>query len=469
MNLPFRLRLTLWFTGLFAAALVLFAMAIYFFMAEALVRNLDITLHDRINQVRGQVSMVTGRGALRGGTSASGTRGQFGPAGLISPSDQVLAGMVPEDLRLGLAHERVLLRPRFTTASLDDLRVATAPVYRGGTIVGYVLVWESRSAIGDVRGDVLTAMLVAGSALLALSGAGGSLLARRVLAPVRHVTQTAAAISARDLSQRVPIGSTHDELSQLATAFNAMIDRLEGAVERERRFTAEASHELRSPLAVIRAEGTLALERPRAQEEYERTLRRIDEQATVMEALIASLLGLARAETAHGRRVEEVPVTSLVASALMESGPEAQRTNVRIDNQIPSDLVVHSTPALLTRALRNLLDNAIRVSKAGDTVRIRAVREGTRIVVSVEDQGPGIAPEHQERIFDPFYQVASARTPGETHGLGLAISQRIVKAHGGTLAVVSTPGKGACFRIILPAGTVIDEPKSNPDPEIDQV
>jgi len=454
MNLPFRLRLTLWFTGWFAAALVLFAMAIYFFMAEALVRNLDITLHDRINQVRGQVSMVTGRGALRGGTSASGTRGQFGPAGLISPSGQILAGMVPEDLRLGLAHERVLLRPRFTTASLDDLRVATAPVYRGGTIVGYVLVWESRSAIGDVRGDVLTAMLVAGSALLALSGAGGSLLARRVLAPVRHVTQTAAAISASDLSQRVPIGSTHDELSQLATAFNAMIDRLEGAVERERRFTAEASHELRSPLAVIRAEGTL---------------RRIDEQATVMEALIASLLGLARAETAHGRRVEEVPVTSLVASALMESGPEAQRRNVWIDNQIPSDLVVHSTPALLTRALRNLLDNAIRVSKAGDTVRIRAVREGTRIVVSVEDQGPGIAPEHQERIFDPFYQVASARTPGETHGLGLAISQRIVKAHGGTLAVVSTPGKGACFRIILPAGTVIDEPKSNPDPEIDQV
>ncbi len=463
MNLPFRFRFTLSFTGLLAVALVLFSVVIYFFMAEALVRNLDITLQDRISQIRGHVSIVGGRVALRSGSPATNFSGQSVPAVLLSPSGHNIAGTVPQDLRRAWAHELPMLRHQFTAATLDEVRVATAPVYRGGTIAGYILVWESLSAIDDVRRDVLTVMLVAGSALLALSGAGGLLLARRVLAPVRHVTETATAISATDLSQRVPIGSTRDELSQLATAFNSMIDRLEGAVERERRFTAEASHELRAPLAVIRAEGTLALERPRVQEEYERALARIDEQATVMEDLIASLLTLARGETAHGGRVEEVSVTSLVAAALVEPGPIAQRTNVQIDNQIPSDLVVKSTPALLIHAIRNLLDNAIRVSKAGDTIRIRAVREGTRVVISVEDEGPGIASEHQERIFDPFYQVASARTPGETHGLGLAISQRIVNAHGGNLAVISTPGYGACFRIILPATTVTDDPQRKPD------
>jgi signal transduction histidine kinase len=242
-----------------------------------------------------------------------------------------------------------------------------------------------------------------------------------------------------------------------------MIDRLQSAVERERRFTADASHELRAPLAVIRAEATLALDRPRSPDEYQRALALIDDQAEATQELITELLSLARADSGPDGERQTVPFDRVVAAAVEQCRLLQEQGGVRIDARLAEDLLVKASMPLLTRAIRNIVDNAIRVSRPGDAIGIRTWREGERVVMTVEDGGPGIPPEHQEHVFDPFYQVSMARTPGESHGLGLAICKRIVEAHGGHVHVSSMPGAGACFRIDLPAASLqagIDEPTS---------
>jgi signal transduction histidine kinase len=229
-----------------------------------------------------------------------------------------------------------------------------------------------------------------------------------------------------------------------------MIDRLQAAVERERRFTADASHELRAPLAVIQAETTLALEHPRTVDEYRRALSVIDEQTEAMEQLVTELLLLARVESTPQQR-EALPLSSVVDAAVDECRIRMERSEVRVDVDVREELLVRGSPTLLARAIRNIVDNAVKVSAPGDTVQVQARREKDRVVLTVRDNGPGIAPEHQDHIFEPFYQVSPARTPGESHGLGLAICRRIVGAHEGHVDVRSAPGQGACFHIDLPA------------------
>jgi signal transduction histidine kinase len=443
VSIPIRARLTLWYGALLAAALVLFAGTVYAVMANALLANLDATLASRLDHVTTETKIANGLPTLP--RDEERVDQPVIPAVLIAPSGRITYGSLPGQLRSALPANPPSDR-HFVT--VGNLRVATAPIARRGHLIGTTVVWESQRAVNEARGSLLLIMLATGPALLLIAILGGFALASRALRPLTALTQTAAAISATDLSRRVPVGPARDELSDLATTFNAMIDRLEGAVRRERRFTADASHELRSPLSVIRAEATLALERPRSEEEYRRALQALDEQASGMEDLIAALLALARTEsTPEG--VGPCVVADLVAEAIAEV--LAGRQPTAIESAVPEDLVVRGSATLLVRALRNLIDNAARFSPSGGTVHVRAWAEGTLVVIEVGDEGPGIAPEHQERIFEPFYQIQAARTPGSSHGLGLSICRRVVEAYGGQVTLLPPGSTGAVFRIDLPA------------------
>lgn len=458
MTLPIRLRLTLWYSALLAGALLLFSGTVYAVMADTLVNNLDASLHGRITQVAATVDISNGHLSLPGGGEQGDT--PFIPTVLLTPAGHLVSGLLPPALRHWLSTRSSPFDPHFRAATFGGLRLATAPISDNGRAAGYVLVWQPLKSVDEARRSLLLVMGAAGPALLILAGLGGFALARRALAPVARITHTASTISVSDLHQRVPVVSAGDELSELASTFNAMIDRLEAAVHREREFTGDASHELRSPLAVIRAETTLALERPRTQGAYEQALRVIDEQASAMEELIAALLLLARVETLRSLPTEELSLLHLVQAAIDQSAPTLERTRVALDVAIPPDLLVVGTESLLTRAIRNILDNAIKVSPAGDVVQVCARQKGQEVELLITDHGPGLAAHEHRRIFDPFYQVAAngsmhaARTPGESHGLGLAICQRIIRAHHGTVAVRSTPGQGATFSILLPGTTV---------------
>jgi signal transduction histidine kinase len=317
-------------------------------------------------------------------------------------------------------------------------------------------VWQPLKSVTEARHSLLLVLLAIGPILLGVALVGGWALAGRSLAPVVQVTDAAAAISVSDLSRRVPVSPAPDELSRLAATFNAMIERLHSAVERERRFTADASHELRAPLAVIRAETTLALDRPRDPGEYRRSLAMIDEQAGEIEELIAELLFLARAESATHQQMETVPLSRIATEAAEQCRLQLEQANVRADVKVPDELLVSAASPLLTRAIGNLIHNAAKVSAAGDVVLVCGRREEGRVVLSIEDHGPGIPEEHLGHIFEPFYQISPSRTPGESHGLGLAICQSIISLHGGRVRASSTPGQGARFEIDLPAPSSVE-------------
>jgi signal transduction histidine kinase len=461
MTLPFRLKLTIWYSTLLAGAVILFSTTVYLLMAHALLGNLNASLHARADQVAASAEVRQGHLGLS--RREEQAEGQFIPAALLASSGRVAAGQVPPSLHTWLASHLSWIHPGFHATGVADLQVASRSIDRHGQIAGYVLVWQPRESADRARQSLLLVILTIGPALLAVAGLGGWALAGRALAPVVRVTEAASVISGSDLSRRVDVGPTQDELSRLAATFNAMIDRLQSAVERERRFTADASHELRAPLAVIRAEATLALDRPRSPDEYQRALALIDDQAEATQELITELLSLARADSGPDGERQTVPFDRVVAAAVEQCRLLQEQGGVRIDARLAEDLLVKASMPLLTRAIRNIVDNAIRVSRPGDAIGIRTWREGERVVMTVEDGGPGIPPEHQEHVFDPFYQVSMARTPGESHGLGLAICKRIVEAHGGHVHVSSMPGAGACFRIDLPAASLqagIDEPTS---------
>jgi signal transduction histidine kinase len=170
-----------------------------------------------------------------------------------------------------------------------------------------------------------------------------------------------------------------------------------------------------------------------------------------MEELIAELLLLARGEAVLLDRHETVPLAAIVDEAVDQCRLRLDERGVRALVDVPDNVRVDAAPQLLARALRNLVDNAAKVSPPGDNILICGRQENGHALVTVEDHGPGIAPEHQPHIFEPFYQVAAAHTPGESHGLGLAICRFIVAAHGGTVTLQSIPGQGTNFRIELPA------------------
>lgn len=448
MNLPIRLRLTLWYTALLAGALLLFSGTVYAVMASTLVTNLDSTLQQRLAQAHLKVNDAGGRLTLPGGEEQTDISAI--PLVLLSPSGRILVGGLPPDAGLWVRQHASSLPATLRLVTAGNERLAIKPVLFHHRRTGYALVWQSTRPIEEARHSLLLALLGAGLGLLVIAGFGGLALARRALQPVSALTQTASAISVTDLHRRVEVNRPQDELSELAVTFNAMIDRLDAAVQREKSFTADASHELRAPLAVIRAESTLALDRPRRDEEYRQALARIDEQAAAMEDLIAALLMLARVESPSAFAPEAVVVERLVAAAIVQARQSIDRPDVRIQCEAPADLIVEGSVPLLTRAIRNLIENALKVSKPGDAVCLRAARDGDAIVLTVCDQGPGIAADHQRHIFEPFYQVTSSRPRGTSHGLGLAICCRIITAHGGQVTVESTPGQGACFRVTLP-------------------
>jgi signal transduction histidine kinase len=284
--------------------------------------------------------------------------------------------------------------------------------------------------------------------VIAAACLGGAWLSRRALRPVDEITQSALTIEIDNLSQRLPVAETGDELQRLTEVWNSMLGRLQTAVTTLSQFAADASHELRTPLAVIRTSAELALRRARSSESYRESLLEISVEAERMTQLVEDLLFLARS-AAHPQAagVEPVEIRSVLRDVSGELRDLAELRRIEVRTRYPEEQVVvpGSAPAL-RRLFLVLMDNALKYSHPGGAVDLAVVTEPARITVTIEDRGVGISQTDLPHIFQRFYRADKARTDGG-YGLGLSIASTIAEAHGASLTAQSTEGVGSVFSV----------------------
>jgi heavy metal sensor kinase len=289
-----------------------------------------------------------------------------------------------------------------------------------------------------------------GCVILSLGLAGGWWFVSRALRPVENISATAVKISAGDLSQRINVGEAESEFGQLAAVLNSTFARLDAAFAQQQQFTADAAHELRTPVSVILTQTQTALNREREAADYKQTVEACQRAAQRMRKLIESLLALARFDA--GQEVlKRLPFdfSKTVSDCVELVQPLAAERGVKIISEM-SPLQVTGDSERLAQVVSNLLTNSIQYNQPGGEVRVKFESQNGLVVLTVADSGPGIAAEDLPRVFERFYRADQSRTGTGSAGLGLSICQAIVEAHGGTIEATSEVGTGTTFIVRLP-------------------
>ncbi len=296
-------------------------------------------------------------------------------------------------------------------------------------------------------------MLIVLPLMVILAALGGYFIVKRSLKPVQNVIVTAGQIAgSEDLSKRIALGEGSDEIHQMASAFDSMLERIEEAFVKEKQFTSDASHELRTPISVIIAEADYAANHIGEEEKVGEALSVISRQAGKMSRLVSELLSLARSDkgtlTPHFESFDLSELCELVIQTMEE---KAERKNIKLYLKKESDVILQADQGMITRVLINLLSNAITYGKDDGMVIIRIRKRDDLAEFSVEDNGIGMSSSSLARIWDRFYQADPARGDEEAGaGLGLPIAKELVKLHGGDIEVISREGEGSTFTVTLP-------------------
>ena len=310
--------------------------------------------------------------------------------------------------------------------------------------------YMAANAVDSMLGSRRDVLLLLLPLLILLAAVGGWLIAERAFRPITQIIRTAEGIAGgADLKKRIGLTGAKDEIYRTAQGFDAMLDRLDAAFERERRFTSDASHELRTPVTAIVTQSEFALSDAANESDRAEALREIHERGLHMSRLIQALLALARLDAKQ--RPEETELIDLAVLAEIAAESLAERAAERgmtIEAVAGGELYVRGDQTMLSQALFNLAENAVNYGNPGGHIRIEAQEDGAYCRLRVVDDGPGIATQAQARIFDRFYQADDSRSAGG-FGLGLSLVKRIAELHGGCVTLESMPGKGSCFEIIL--------------------
>lgn len=297
-------------------------------------------------------------------------------------------------------------------------------------------------------GELLAVIL---PVLVLLAAIGGYLITRRAFRPVAQIACTAESIAdGSDLKKRIALDGAHDEIHRLSRVFDDMLERLQQSFEREQRFTADASHELRTPVTAILAQSDYALSESAGPQDKDAALQDIHQRAAQMSGLIGRLLTLTRMDAGQTPLApEDMDLNMLLEIVAQQLEPEAEARAMRIVIEDNPEITGCCDQTMMTQAVLNLVGNAIRYGRQGGCIRLAALTEPGGWKISVTDDGPGIASEDLPHIFDRFYQADRSRRR-EGAGLGLALVKQIAELHGGHVTVESTPGVGSCFTIHIP-------------------
>ncbi|MBQ3230488.1 MAG: HAMP domain-containing histidine kinase [Clostridia bacterium] len=298
--------------------------------------------------------------------------------------------------------------------------------------------------------EIIRLAMIMFPALVIIAALIGYFIAKRAFKPVERIVDSAATINGgNDLSKRIGMSDGKDEIHRLAAEFDKMFDRLEASFENEKRFTSDASHELRTPTAVIISQCEAILENEELDDETRNAICSILSNAEGMAELISSLLTLARADRGHLKLIpEELDLAEAVFAVGELTSELAKEKNIKVEVSCGDSVIINGDRAMITRMLLNICENAVKYGKENGNVSIDLKEENANAVVSISDDGNGIAKESLERIWERFYREDEAR--GNGTGLGLPLAKYIANAHGGDITVKSEKGVGSLFEIIIP-------------------
>jgi len=460
-----RFRLLLWFTAILSLVLILFSAFIYYNQARDLEDDSLGRLERRLTRLQEslRVNLREENGKLIFPEDILEDTDVFA---LIGSDGQVLASygtfptrdtaqFVTQAIQNHPEHDEPFVNSAYWVDKTTGYGFIVAPIFGESGKNSLIILGSPLDPDNRMQG-LMTSLLLGNLITLAIALGGGFWLADRAMRPVQTITHTARNIGETDLSRRINLKSK-DELGELASTFDSMLERLQAAFERQRQFVADASHELRTPLTIVNLETSRALAARRSQKEYKRALRVIHSENEFMSHLVNDLLTLARMDNGQVP-IEKLPLdlSDVVVDAIDRLTPLSARKNVRLETgDLPEARMLGDRQSLL-QMVSNLIENAIKYTD-GDVKKVcidTGVTDGSAWV-RVSDNGPGISAEHIPHLFDRFYRVDKARaramdedsdSPGGS-GLGLSIIQWIAQAHGGEVKVKSTPGNGSSFEV----------------------
>lgn len=454
------LRLTLWYAGVMAAALLAFCGGLWLALEHSLYHAIDESLRDRVEGVRQFIDAQAGSLTLEEMQEEFREHSVLGPGGdLFQVADQD-GNWLYRSGPLYDEHVPVHRAVELGSAqSFENIVVQGTPLRflaQNVDVQGRRYTVQVAAPLSELeRGlrEFLWIGLPAVPLILLAASAGGYWISRRALRPVDKITETARSITAENLSRRLVVPQSGDELERLSLTLNEMIQRLEASFKRISRFTADASHELRTPLAIMRTAAEVALRNPAALSDQLEALQDIVAELERSSELVDNLLLMARADSGDAQLARApVDVVEAIREACSHGVVLARAKEVAFDLQAPCrSAVVNGDQPALRRLFLLLIDNAVKYTPEGGRVKVSLVEEAGAVVVAVEDTGIGIAEKHQPHIFDRFYRVEESRCRERGGaGLGLAIGRWIAEAHGGTLSVTSLLGRGSVFTVRLP-------------------
>jgi two-component system OmpR family sensor kinase len=476
-----RVRLTLWYTGVLALVLILLAVVTYLFYARDISQRIDSNLFELSDAFattfHAELGQQSNQDTVKGAARVAMIEHRFRDTvfALIGEGGEVLASSLelpavsgaskeqigPEIFRTDSFRSLVLGNPRNPAGMLRNvgggrsgLRAYVRPLNASQSyrLVVMQSLHPRRELLEDVRNTFLWIIPIA----LILASVGGYFLARKSLAPVVAMAIQAQSMGAQNLQGRLAVPNRRDELGQLALSFNQLLERLEQTFERQRRFISDASHELRTPVAILRGETDVTLSRPdRSPEEYRESLAILRDESQRLTHIIEDLFTLTRADAG------QYPITlrafyldELAGEVLHQARSLVIPKQIALTSSIEPELLFRGDEALLRRLLLNLLENAIKHTPVGGTIHLKAGKDASQFFVTITDSGPGIPPDLHERIFERFFRVDKARARAESDtggaGLGLSIARWIAEAHHGGLVVSRSDSTGSTFAATFP-------------------